>query len=549
LVANYTAVPVGNFAVVLSSSPVAGGTTAGAGSFPTGSVVTVTAAPNSGYTFVNWTQGGVIVSTSSSYQFVLVANRTLVANFLIIPSSQFALVLSSNPVVGGTTAGSGAYAAGTSVTATATPNANYSFVSWTENGVVVSASAAYTFALNANRTLVANFALNIYTLTLSANPAAGGTTTGTGPYNAGTNAPVTATANAGYNFVNWTEGGVIVSTNATDQFLMSGNRTIVANFTPITFTLNVTAVNGSVVKAPNQATYNSGSTVTLTATPNAGYSFAFWSVDASGSANPLTVTMNANKNITANFTLIPPSILGTAALFGAFGGNAGITNQGINTVINNGRIGTTAAPTLITGFHDGLTNIPYTETPLNIGLVTGGIFTNVPAPGTAASALIASNALIDANAAYVAISPASKPGGTDPGAGELGGLTVFPGTYKSSGATFAITNLDLTLDGQGDPNAVWIFQCAGRLTVGKPGVGGARSMILKNGAQAKNVYWYVGSDAIINAAGGGIMAGTIISSAGVVFSTAGVAAQTVLNGRALSLIASVTMVNTTINVP
>jgi hypothetical protein len=85
--------------------------------------------------------------------------------------------------------------------------------------------------------------------------------------------------------------------------------------------------------------------------------------------------------------------------------------------------------------------------------------------------------------------------------------------------------------------------------VGIAGPTGARSVILTNGAQAKNVYWYVGSAATINAAGGGVMTGTIISSAGVTFSTAGNAVQTVLNGRAISLVASVTLVNTTINVP
>jgi hypothetical protein len=74
-------------------------------------------------------------------------------------------------------------------------------------------------------------------------------------------------------------------------------------------------------------------------------------------------------------------------------------------------------------------------------------------------------------------------------------------------------------------------------------------VVLKNGALAKNVYWYVGSSAVINGAGGGIMTGTIISSAGITFSTAGNAVQTVLNGRAISLVASVTMVNTTVNVP
>jgi hypothetical protein len=245
---------------------------------------------------------------------------------------------------------------------------------------------------------------------------------------------------------------------------------------------------------------------------------------------------------------VPPVVLGSAANFGVFGGNAGTTNQGLNTVINNGGIGTTAASTLVTGFHDGITAAVYTETPLNVGNVTGGIFTAPPAPGTAASFTIATNALNDATIAYNSISPASRPGGIDPGAGELGGLTLAPGVYQSASGTFKISNGDLTLDAKGDPNATWIFQTASGLTVGIAGPAGARNVLMINGGLPKNVYWYVGSAATINGAGGGVMVGTIISYAGVTFSTSGNTVQTVLNGRAISLNASVTMVNTTINV-
>jgi hypothetical protein len=218
-------------------------------------------------------------------------------------------------------------------------------------------------------------------------------------------------------------------------------------------------------------------------------------------------------------------------------------------VINNGAIGTTAASTLITGFHDGLTGTPYTETSLNVGNVEDGIYTAPPAPGTTATFTTATNALSDANTAYLSISPASKPGGTDPGAGELGGLILAPGIYKSSIATFKITNEDLTLDAQDDPNAFWIFQMNAGLTVGTPA--GVRSVILIGGAQAKNVFWYVGSAAVINYAGGGTMVGTIISTAGVTLSSPASSTKssplTILNGRAISLVASVTMVNTIIN--
>ena len=245
--------------------------------------------------------------------------------------------------------------------------------------------------------------------------------------------------------------------------------------------------------------------------------------------------------------------LGAASTFGSVGGGAGITNMGTNTVIN-GDIGTTGASTLVTGFNDAAPGCTYTETPLNIGIVNGTIYTAPPPPtgacpneGTSATLAIATQAASDALAAFNNLSPASRPGGTDPGAGQLGGLTLPPGIYKAAAGAFMITGSDLTLDARGDANAIWVFQTASTLTVGAAGA--PRSVILINGAQAKNVYWQVGSVATINAAGGGTMVGTIIASAGVTFSTAGNATITTLNGRALGLNASVTMVNTVVNVP
>lgn len=232
--------------------------------------------------------------------------------------------------------------------------------------------------------------------------------------------------------------------------------------------------------------------------------------------------------------------LGSAALFGSFGGGAGMTNEGINTVIQ-GRIGTTAACTLITGFHDA-TDV-YTETPLNVGLVSGGVFCAPPAPGTAVSAATATQARADALTAYNAL--AAMPAGGDPGAGQLGGLVLAPGVYTSAGGTFGVTNGDLTLDAQGDPNAVWVFQMAASLTVGAPAI--PRNVLLVNGGQAKNVYWQVGSAGRIEDRS--VMVGTIIAPAGVTISTAGQTAQTTLTGRALGLTASVTVVNTTIVAP
>ena len=243
--------------------------------------------------------------------------------------------------------------------------------------------------------------------------------------------------------------------------------------------------------------------------------------------------------------------LGAASTFGAFGGGAGITNTGTSTLIN-GDIGTTGGSTLITGFRDPGTGCTYTITGSNDGFVNGTIFTNVPPPtgtcpseGTAVTFAIATQAASDALVAYNDL--AALPGGPDPGAGQLGGHTVTPGTYTSAGGSFTITGSDLTLDAQGNAGAIWVFQMATTLIVGAPAA--PRSVILINGAQAKNVFWQVGSAATINGAGGGTMVGTIIAPAGVTFSTAGNATITTLDGRAVGLNASVTMVNTVINVP
>jgi hypothetical protein len=335
-----------------------------------------------------------------------------------------------------------------------------------------------------------------------------------------------------------TETGVLLNKVVTATFDMAMDPLTI---TTSTFTLKqgTDVILGSVSYSGNMASFTPNNPLLANA--------VFTATITTGAKNVAGVAI-AN-NYVWTFTTINSSNapdLGSASPFGAFGGNAGITNQGINTVIN-GSIATTAASTLVTGFHDA--TAIYTETPLNVGNVTGAIATAPPMPGTATSFAIATQALADANAAYLSISPASMPGGIDPGAGELGGLTLAPGIYKSDSGTFNISNGNLTLDAQGDPNAVWIFQTASGLTVGIAGPTGAKSVTLINGALPKNVFWYVGSTAIINGAGGGTMVGTIIANSGVTFSTAGNAVQTVLNGRALSLVSSVTMVNTTINVP
>ncbi len=362
----------------------------------------------------------------------------------------------------------------------------------------------------------------------------------------------------------WTTGSVL---DTTAPMVTSVNPADLATNVPVTSAVNATfseamdpltmsTGNFSVAGITGSVSYNVASkVVTFTPSTNLAANTTYTATIDTGAQDLAGNALAVNKVwsfTTAAAAVIPPSInLGAASAYGTFGGTAGMTNQGLATVVN-GNIGTTATgASSITGFHDngiGVNRDVYTETPLNAGFVNGSILTcTVSTTGPTSAAINpadctqANAGLAAASAAYGAL--AGLPAGANPGA-DLGGLTLAPGVYTAPSGSFMISSPGLTLDAQGNAGAVWVFQMATSLTVG-PSV----SITLAGGAQAGNVYWQVGSAATINPAGGGTMVGTIIAQSGITFSTAGNASAVTLNGRALSLGASVTLVNTVINVP
>jgi hypothetical protein len=201
-----------------------------------------------------------------------------------------------------------------------------------------------------------------------------------------------------------------------------------------------------------------------------------------------------------------PVPLGTAAGFAVLAGST-ITNTGATTI--NGDLGLSPG-TSVTGFPPGAVN------------------------GTShvadAAAVQAQN---DLTAAY--IDAAGRPTtATIPV--ELGGTTQTPGVYSSPAGTFGITGT-LTLDAQGDPNAVFIFKAASTLITAS-----ASSVNLVNGAQSSNVFWLVGSSATLGTYS--ILRGSILALASITVTT-GVS----VDGRTLARNAAVTLDTDTITRP
>ena len=149
-----------------------------------------------------------------------------------------------------------------------------------------------------------------YTITATVNPAETGTVAGAGKYEEGKTATLTATPAEGYQFVNWTVGEEVVSTENPYKFTVTADVALVANFElipPTKYNVTVTAENGTVEGAGE---YEEGKTATLTATANEGYEFVNWTVgeEVVSTENPYTFTVTADIALVANFQATEPVV-------------------------------------------------------------------------------------------------------------------------------------------------------------------------------------------------------------------------------------------------
>jgi hypothetical protein len=294
LVANFQA-QTQNYNITVSANPTNGGSVTGGGSYNQGASCTVTATANSGYTFTNWTENGSVVSTQANYTFTVNGNRTLVANFQAQPQN-YTVSVSANPTDGGTVSGGGTFQQGQTCTVHATPATGYTFVRWTENGNQVSTNANYTFVVNGNRNLVAQFQGQSYYIATTSNPSNGGTTSGNGLYHFGESCTVAATPATGYEFINWTDNGDVASTEANYTFIVESGRNLVANFTVQTFQITASVEPAEGGTAIGGGTYNYGDVVTIEVDTNEDWAFLNWTENGIVVSEEKTYTFTATED-------------------------------------------------------------------------------------------------------------------------------------------------------------------------------------------------------------------------------------------------------------
>ncbi len=284
--------------------PSGGGTITGSGVYDLGSEVTLRAEPSPGFEFVNWTEGGNVVSENPTYTFTVTSDRYLEANFnlqerIYWDGTEFVSINSGFKDLLGTVrekrsdhlylkaefAVSGVQVAWSTDDPIDLTGIDSIAVQWENTGVDHEKNESYIVAATNNSDKAEdqavklmrtkNFGLRVDRLDVSginepryirihardadwswprrseikiykiwleppvrchitteSNPPQGGATSGGGVYLVGEEATVTATANPEYEFINWTENGVVVSSDASYSFAVTQDRRLVANFLP-----------------------------------------------------------------------------------------------------------------------------------------------------------------------------------------------------------------------------------------------------------------------------------------------------------------------------
>jgi uncharacterized repeat protein (TIGR02543 family) len=256
-------------------------------------VVSLQAAPAAGWSFANWS--GDANGADNPIDVTITGNMAVTANY-----SQNEYTLTVNSIGNGSVTknpNQATYHYGDPVSLTAVPDADWAFSAWS-GGLTGSANPA-SLNISGNTTVTATFTQNQYTLTITSIHGSVSRNPDKANYAAGEVVQLTATPDPGWSFTSWS--GDASGTDNPIDVTISGNMAVTANYSQNEYTLTVISDHGTVTRTPAQATYHLNDVVTLQAAADTDWTFTGWSGDATGTANPIDVTITGNMTVTANY--------------------------------------------------------------------------------------------------------------------------------------------------------------------------------------------------------------------------------------------------------
>lgn len=298
-----------------------------------GTVVILTASPNTGSNFTGWSGGGC--TGTGNCVVTISAATTVTATFSL---QTFSLTVQRIGSGAGYVSSSPAgidcssdcfdvYNYGTVVTLTATPNVDSTFTGWSGGGVSCPGTGTCAVTMTADRTVMASFTVKTFQLTTVLAGNGGGAITSapagvncgadcTESYNFATQVTLTATPFSNSDFAGWS--GACSGTGSC-VVTMTAAASVTATFTLKTFALTVNKIGtgtGTVTSSPSgidcgadcSETYTVGQSVILTAVPTSGTTFDGWSGGGCSGTSTCTVTLSAATTVTATFTRIVRSL-------------------------------------------------------------------------------------------------------------------------------------------------------------------------------------------------------------------------------------------------
>ena len=273
-----------HFNITVEADSTGWGTVTGSGSYPYGETVTIEAIPNTGREFLQWNDG----NTDNPRDIVVYQDSTFVASF---GSIQYTITVESNQPEWGSVSGGGTYYYGDTIEIAATPNLGYVFMGW-EDG---SADNPRVIVVTEDHTYTALFAVQTCVITTDVTPEGAGTVSGGGTYAYGSIITLTAQNNTGYEFVKWSDG----FTDNPRNVFVEGDATYTAVFNVLQYEITTVCNPADAGTVTGGGTYDYGSTATLTASANEGYSFLSW-IDGVAT-NPRQITVIRDATYTALF--------------------------------------------------------------------------------------------------------------------------------------------------------------------------------------------------------------------------------------------------------